>query len=162
MSLSTNLFRKVVGTFATGVTVITAQTKNGTPYGVTVNSFTSVSLDPLLVLICLDNQLSGLDTFVKGGHFAVNILAHDQKDISNHFASRGSDRSQGPYVVGETGIPVLSGSIAYLECSTIHCYPGGDHIVLIAKVKSAKLADPQKDPLLFFQGCYRRLASGKE
>ena len=100
MEVSADLFRNVAGCFATGVTVVTTQDREGALYGLTVNSFTSVSLDPPLVLICLDNGLTGLDIFLESGRFAVNILTNDQQDISNHFASRGTDRSQGTLCPG--------------------------------------------------------------
>ena len=155
MVVSPDLFRQVAGCFATGVTVVTTQDRQGVPYGLTVNSFTSVSLDPPLVLVCLDNGLTGLDIFLESDRFAVNILTRDQQDISNHFASRGTDRSQGPYAPGQTGIPVVTGSMAWFECETVHEYAGGDHVILVGEVKAAFLGDPGTDPLLFYRGRYR-------
>ena len=96
-------FREVMGRFATGVTIVTIEDEDGKPYGLTVNSFTSVSMHPPLVLVCLDNQLSGLANFKESGRFGVNILAEDQADLSDYFAQPGTDRSQGHYVKGETG-----------------------------------------------------------
>ncbi len=159
MEVAQDLFRKVAGSFATGVTVVTTQDREGVPYGLTVNSFTSVSLDPPLVLVCLDNRLTGLDIFLESGRFAVNILTNDQRDISNHFASRGTDRSQGPYAPGRTGVPVVTGSMAWFECETIHNYAGGDHVILVGEVRAAGLGDSEAEPLLFFQGRYRDIAS---
>ena len=159
MGISPDLFRKVAGCFATGVTVVTTQDREGVPYGLTVNSFTSVSLDPPLVLVCLDNGLTGLDIFLESRRFAVNILTKDQQDVSNHFASRGTDRSQGPYAPGETGVPVVTGSMAWFECETVHEYAGGDHVILLAEVKAARLGDPETAPLLFYRGRYRDISS---
>ncbi len=161
MTVSPADFRKVVGNFATGVTVVTTQTEDGSPYGLTVNSFTSVSLDPILILVCLDNRLSGLDAFSENGKFAVNILAEDQKDICEHFATRGTDRSAADYIKGETGVPVLEGTLARMECEVTAIHPGGDHKVLIGEVKSAEVAVGREDeaPLLFFRGRYHQLSS---
>lgn len=159
MGVSPDLFRKVAGCFATGVTVVTTQDREGVPYGLTVNSFTSVSLDPPLVLVCLDNGLTGLDIFLESRRFAVNILTNAQQDISNHFASRGTNRSEGPYAPGQTGIPVVSGSMAWFECETVHEYAGGDHVILVGEVKTARLGDPETSPLLFYRGRYRDISS---
>lgn len=159
MGVSPDLFRKVAGCFATGVTVVTTQDREGVPYGLTVNSFTSVSLDPPLVLVCLDNGLTGLDIFLESRRFAVNILTNAQQDISNHFASRGTNRSEGPYAPGQTGIPVVSGSMAWFECETVHEYAGGDHVILVGEVKTARLGDPESAPLLFYRGRYRDISS---
>ena len=161
MDVSPDLFRKVAGCFATGVTVVTTEDREGVPYGLTVNSFTSVSLDPPLVLICLDNGLTGLDIFLESGRFAVNILTQKQQDISNHFASRGTDRSQGPYAPGETGVPVVTGSMAWFECETVHKYAGGDHVILVGEVQAARLGDSDAEPLLFYRGRYRNIASAE-
>ena len=161
MEVSLDLFRKVAGCFATGVTVVTTQDREGVPYGLTVNSFTSVSLDPPLVLVCQDNGLTGLDIFLESGRFAVNILTNDQEDISNHFASRGPDRSQGPYVPGRTDVPVVTGSMAWFECETVHPYAGGDHVILVGEVKAARRGDSEAQPLLLYQGRYREIASAE-
>lgn len=161
MTASPADFRKIVGNFATGVTVVTTQTQDGSPYGLTVNSFTSVSLDPILVLICLDNRLSGLDAFSESGKFAVNILSEDQKDVCEHFATRGTDRSAADYRTGETGVPVLQGTLACLECEVTAVHPAGDHKVLIGEVKSSGVSPGREDeaPLLFFRGGYRQMNS---
>ena len=161
MTVSPTDFRKVVGNFATGVTVVTTQTHDRSPYGLTVNSFTSVSLDPILVLVCLDNRLSGLDAFSQGGKFAVNILSEDQKDICKHFATRGTDRSAAAYITGKTGVPVLESTLARMECEVTAIYPAGDHKVLLGEVKSAEVAAGREDkaPLLFFRGQYHQLSS---
>ena len=161
MTVSPADFRNVVGNFATGVTVVTTQTQDGSPYGLTVNSFTSVSLDPILILVCLDNRLSGLDAFSENGKFAVNILSEDQNNICEHFATRGTDRSDADYATGETGVPVLNGTIARLECKVTAIHPGGDHKVLLGEVRSAEVAAGREDdaPLLFFRGRYHQLSA---
>ena len=159
MELSPQLFRQALGKFATGITVVTTRDRAGNPYGVTVNSFTSVSLEPLLVLVCLDRQLSGLELFLKSRHFAVNVLKEEQAALAEHFAARGSDRSLGIDGSGATGIPILEGSLATLECRLRDTCPGGDHLIILGEVEALQI-DTEEDqfPLLFFSGGYRKLA----
>jgi len=157
MSVTPEASRKVMGHFATSVTIITTANKEGTPYGLTVSSFTSVSMDPLLVVVCLDNQLSGLTSFKESGKFGVNILAEDQKDLADHFARPGTDRSEGPYVTGKTGVPLLKGVLARMECEIFTLYPGGDHTLILGEVQWAEVLQPEKDPLLSHRGRYVRI-----
>ncbi len=157
MSVTPEEFRKVMGHFATGVTIVTTADNEGTPYGLTVNSFTSVSMDPLLVVICLDNQLSGLTAFKESEKFGVNILAEDQQDLADHFALAGTDRSEGPYETGKTGVPLLEGVLARMECEIFTMYPGGDHILVLGKVQCSEILQPEKKPLLFHRGGYLRI-----
>ena len=157
MTVSPEEFRKVMGQFATSVTIVTTANKEGTPYGLTVTSFTSVSMDPLLVVVCLNNQLSGLSAFKESGKFGVNILAEDQSDLSDHFALSGTDRSQGPYVTGKTGVPLLKGVLATMECEISILYPGGDHILALGEVKRTEILQPDKKPLLFYRCMYTSL-----
>ncbi|MEE8348731.1 MAG: flavin reductase family protein [Acidobacteriota bacterium] len=157
MSVNRDEYRKTVGHFATGVTIVTTQNAEGQPYGLTVNAFTSVSLDPFLVLVCLSNHLSGLEAFQESNRFAVNLLAADQENLSNHFATPGSDRSQGPYTNGKTGIPVLEGVLARLECDVSDRFPGGDHTIMMGQVQSAEIVNGEKEPLLYYGGKYREL-----
>ena len=159
MTVSRERFRQVMGAFATGVTIVTTQDQEGRPYGLTVNAFTSVSLSPPLVLVCLDNELSGLDAFQESNHFGVNILAENQEDLSNHFARKGTDRADSCYIQGPTGVPLLEGVLATLECKVVSTYPAGDHTIFLGEVKSADLAEGQegKGPLLYALGRYHRL-----
>ena len=150
-------FREVMGRFATGVTIVTIEDEDGKPYGLTVNSFTSVSMHPPLVLVCLDNQLSGLANFKESGRFGVNILAEDQADLSDYFAQPGTDRSQGHYVKGETGATLLEGVLARMECRIVSLYPGGDHTIVLGEVEGAEVLQPDKGPLLYHGGRYRKL-----
>lgn len=159
MAVNSDDFRKVMGNFATGVTIVTIQDQKGNPYGLTVNAFTSVSLNPVLVLVCLSDQLSGRELFQKESQFAVNILAQDQQDLSDHFAKSGTDRSKGPFSTGKTGVPVLEGVLAQLECELVSEFPGGDHTIILGEVKFAKVitANQKKRPLLFLRGTYKEL-----
>lgn len=164
MTVTPPLFREVMGTFATGVTVVTTSGESGTPYGVTVNSFTSVSLRPPLILVCLDNRLSGLGHFRAGARFAVNILGEDQREISDRFATRGSDRSQGIDKSSPGATPFIPNALARLECRLSECHAGGDHTILLAEVEAVHLAPDAhlRGPLLYHRGRYRTLATKPE
>ena len=109
--VNSDQFRQVMGNFATGITVVTTKDRSGKPYGLTVNSFTSVSLDPILVLVCLDNRLSGLQAFKDSKHFGVSILSEHQEDMSRIFAKKDSERPAAIYFDGQLGIPLLNNSL---------------------------------------------------
>ena len=111
----------------------------------------------MLVLVCLDNSLSGLEVFKKSNRFAVNVLSEDQQDLSNHFAQSGTDRSQAVYIPGKTGIPLLEGVLATLECRIVEWYWGGDHAIMLGEVQQVGTAQSDKKPLLFLQGRYARI-----
>lgn len=151
-------FKRVVGQFPTGVTVVTAGGDREEAYGLTVSSFTSVSLNPPLILICLDNRLSGLDRFARAGRFVVNILAEDQRDISDYFATPGSDRSRacGFYESASVGAPHLKNCLAGIECSLEAIYPGGDHSILVGRADAVSFGDRHgvRGPLVYFRGRY--------
>jgi flavin reductase (DIM6/NTAB) family NADH-FMN oxidoreductase RutF len=151
-------FRQVMGNFATGITVVTTRDSSGNPYGLTVNSFTSVSLDPLLVLVCFANQLSGLETFRSAKHFGVSMLSEHQEDLSRMFAKKDSDRPASLYFEGSLGMPLLKNSLAVMECEITAVYPGGDHQIFLGEVQTAHLLQADH-PLLYFRGKYQRLRS---
>jgi len=144
-------FRDVLGQFATGVTVITSCAEAGRPFGITVNSFSSVSLDPPLILWCLERSTFLVDDFLKCRHFVVNILAASQKNIALRFASTDDDKFDG--VSTESGlhnIPLISGAVAHLECALEQTHPGGDHVILVGRVERFAKADG--NPLIFHRG----------
>lgn len=151
--------RKVMGQFATGVTVITTQS-GGQFFGFTANSYTSVSLEPPLILFCLHKDSQGCSIFLENQVFAVNILAHDQMLVSNGFATRElsiEDRFQlVAHQPGKTGSPILEGAMGYLDCRLSSSLESGDHIIFIGEVLDMGL-DPNKRPLVYFQGAYREL-----
>lgn len=154
-------FRNIVGSFATGVTVITIPTPTGV-WGMTANSFTSLSLDPTLVLVCVDKSTRTLQFMQEAGVWAVNILGADQESMSRAFAGKDSDEERTmadmTYHRGVTGSPLLDGTIAYIECRTWATYEGGDHLILVGEVQDAAIAGPEGQPLLFFRGRYGQLA----
>ncbi|KWT97948.1 MULTISPECIES: flavin reductase [unclassified Variovorax] len=146
-------FREVLGTFVTGVTVVTTTDPVGRHYGVTANSFNSVSLDPPLVLWSQSITTSSYPGFRDSGSFAVNILADDQVHISNHFAKSADDKFQHlHYTLGIGNVPLLDGAAATLECTKVAAYPGGDHVVYIGRVE--RIARHDRRPLVFGGGKY--------
>ena len=145
-----------MGNFATGITVVTTRDAAGKPYGLTVNSFTSVSLDPVLVMVCLDNKLSGLQSFKNSKHFGVSMLSEHQEDLSRMFAKKDSERAPGIYFEGKLGMPLLRNSLAVMECEVVNVYAGGDHQIFLGEVQAAEVFEPA-GALLYFRGKYRKL-----
>jgi flavin reductase (DIM6/NTAB) family NADH-FMN oxidoreductase RutF len=145
--------------FATGVTVVTTSGSNGTFQGLTVNSFTSVSLAPLLVLVCLDNRITSMQAFRDSMKFGVSILSESQEDLSRLFAQKDSERPSSIYLEGPAGVPLLRNALATLECETVAMYPGGDHTIFLGRVISAEVLEAKAgaEPLLYFRSKYRRL-----
>lgn len=156
MSINQDDFRGALSRFASGVTVVTTQDAAKTPCGLTVSAFSSLSLDPPLVSVCINRSSSSLSAFSESGVFAVNILSEDQEQISRRFASRVPDRFEGvDYRIGDRGAPVLEGALANLECRIVQFYDGGDHTILIGRVESARITDGR--PLLYYRGGYAAL-----
>lgn len=138
----TRELRNAFGSFMTGVTVVTAVSEDGIPVGFTANSYTSVSLDPPLLLVCPAKSLSSFDVFNQCSHFVINILSEDQQDISNIFASPVEDRfEQIGWQGNEQGVPVITGSVASFSCRTHQRVDAGDHIILIGEVDDFSTAD---------------------
>lgn len=149
--------RDALGCFATGVTIVTARTAEGDPVGLTANSFTSVSLDPPLLLVCIANNAGTASALKETKHFAVNLLQIGQQPVSNRFAGKGEDRfADTKWEVGEYGAPILHGSLGVFECERHAVHEGGDHFILVGRVEKASF-EPRRDPLLYFRGKYRRL-----
>lgn len=149
--------RDALGCFATGVTVVTAVSDEGEPVGLTANSFTSVSLDPPLLLVCISKLAATASVLENARHFAVNVLHIGQQPASRRFSNRDEDRfASTPWTPGLNGVPVLTSSLATFECSRDAVHDGGDHIILVGRVERAQF-EPRRDPLLYFRGKYRRL-----
>lgn len=143
--------------FATGVTIVTTLAPDGSPRGFTANSFTSVSLDPPLVLVCIDRRAQSYAAFTEGSGFAVNILAQDQRDLSQRFASKTKDKFAGvAWSRGTHGLPILDGALAWLECRHWRRVTAGDHVVLIGEV--VDLGVNSGEPLTFFGSAYGAVA----
>ncbi|HXZ05590.1 MAG TPA: flavin reductase family protein [Ktedonobacteraceae bacterium] len=139
MTIETDFFRQVMGQFTTGVTVVTTHSKDGLA-GLTVNSFTSVSLEPPLVLICIDLYSTALPFIRASGSFAVNILTSEQENLSRCFATTSSERYEHfcytSYHVASTGSPILEGALAFIDSRIIAEYPGGDHVIFVGHVEA--------------------------
>ncbi len=149
-------FRKACGRFATGVTIATVMDANGTPHGLTVSSFTSVSLAPPLILICLGHAVTVIQHFRSATHFGINVLAENQRALSDHFARKGHDRFESTeWYRGATGVPLLPGVLGAMECAVHRIVPMGDHDILVGEMLHAQIRDDQ--PLLYFASAYRQL-----
>ncbi len=155
-SIEPKHFREVLGSFATGVVVVTTLGDGGRPVGLTVNSFNSVSLDPPLVLWSLALEAPSLAAFRAHDFFAINILAEDQEFLSKRFSTPAENKfSDVGFDPGATGVPLLRGTAAALECRTFARYPGGDHEIYVGEVKA--VFDRGHPPLVFHRGVFRRL-----
>ena len=155
-AVTSDEFRRACGRFATGITIATVLDAQGMPHGLTVNSFSSVSLDPPLISICLGHAVTVIDAFRESKHFGINMLSDSQRELSDRFARKGQDRFEGiEWYRGETGAPLLRGVLAALECATRHRVTAGDHDVFIAEMVSAQVADG--DPLVYYASRYRKL-----
>ena len=150
--------RSTLGSFATGITVITARADDGEPIGLTISSFNSVSLDPPLILWSLSVNSPRLEAFRSASHYAVNVLAADQQWLSDRFAGRRNDRfAELPQQAGLGGAPLLEGCCAWFECANEAQYPGGDHVIFVGRVERFAQGEAQS-PLIFHGGRYRQLA----
>jgi flavin reductase (DIM6/NTAB) family NADH-FMN oxidoreductase RutF len=146
-------FRHALSQFATGVTVITTRAADGTMLGLTATSFNSVSLQPPLVLWSLGASASSMDAFNTSTHYVVNVLAADQSELANRFASRIEDRFAGLELdFSATGQPVLRGAVAWFECSNRSRYPEGDHVIFVGEVTQCEIAS--RAPLVYHGGAY--------
>src|SRR6201986_3866940 len=151
-------FRNALGTFATGVTIITAVASDGKPYGLTCNSFASVSLNPPLVLWSLGLYSSSLGAFQSASHFAVNILGTTQQELANKFAKSSDDKFIGvAWTPGLGKAPLLADCVANFQCRAAHRYYGGDHVIFLGAVEA--YAYNRNEPLLFARGGYGRFAA---
>lgn len=151
------LFRQVMGRFASGVTVVTTASE-GRLAGLTVSSFTSLSLQPMLVLVCIDRTAATHEAIARGGQFAVNILAEGQEYLSRRFASTEATKfTPGTYELSPRGLPLLSGALAQIECTLHSSLPGGDHTIFAGEVVAAQCNEGR--PLLYYRSGYHTLGS---
>jgi flavin reductase (DIM6/NTAB) family NADH-FMN oxidoreductase RutF len=156
MPITNDEFRSALSRFASGVTVVTTKDEAGKLHGITVSAFSSVSLDPPLVLVCIERSAGSHQVFQQSGVFVVNILSSEQRDLSERFASQIPERFEGVVMtLNIDGIPVLSNCLANLECRVKLTADGGDHSVFIGEVESSTVREG--DPLIYFRGDYRNL-----
>jgi flavin reductase (DIM6/NTAB) family NADH-FMN oxidoreductase RutF len=157
MSIDKNDLRRVMGHFATGVTIVTTVSKSGEPFGLTANAFTSVSLEPPLLLVSVDKKAESYPHLEDSKVFTVNILADEQESLSRKFAVSGGDKFTGvAYHEGANGAAILDGVIAFIECKVYASYEGGDHTLYLGLVEEAQTREGK--PLLFYRGGYRAIS----
>lgn len=160
MTFDSLTFRRALGNFATGVTVVTARDASGANRGITVNSFSSVSLDPPLILFCLDREALSFDSLCAAERFAVNVLREEQHSLSVRFSMAAADKWEGvDYDLWPGGVPVLKGCLANLLCRRETLYEGGDHLIVIGRVERLHCA-AEGAPLVYFQSAYRTIGPG--
>jgi flavin reductase (DIM6/NTAB) family NADH-FMN oxidoreductase RutF len=156
MPIDKNELRRVMGHFATGVTIITTHSATGELHGLTANAVTSLSLVPPLMLICVDKKAESYPSFDESGVFTVNILASDQEALSRRFAVSGGNKFDGvSYRIGANGAPIIDGSLGFLECRITAHHDGGDHTIYVGEVQEAQTREGK--PLLFYRGGYREI-----
>jgi len=158
MTIDPMALRKTLGQFATGVVVVTSRCPDGLPVGLTINSFSSVSLDPPLVLFSLAKSSLNHDNFLKASSYAINILTQDQRDISNRFARARTDKWEGvPVQAGLYSAPLIQDALVHMQCTPYTQCDGGDHTVFLAKIEALDVREDEAQPLLFFRGRYHSL-----
>ena len=158
MPVSPSEFRAALRHFPAGVTVVTTRDAQGRPCGLTASAFTSVSLDPPLVLVCIDHEATAYPAFEACGWFAVNVLGKSQAPLAWRFTASVPDKFTGvAHREGRARLPILEDVVAALECRLVHRYPGGDHTIFVGRVEGATIAGGP--PLVYFQGGYHHLGT---
>lgn len=156
MTIDSATFRAVLGRFASGVTVVTARDEHGTDHGMTVSAFCSLSLEPPMVLMCVEQRTDMHPILERARHCAVNILEEGQESLSRRFAERMTDRFNGiGYTRRITGAALLDEALAHVECELVERYPGGDHTIFIARVLAASAGSDR--PLIYYRGGYAQM-----
>lgn len=156
MTISSEDFRQTLSRFASGVTVVTTKDAAGNLFGMTVSAFSSVSLDPPLILICIENTAGSIDALAASKMFVVNILSSEQAEISERFATPAADKfGETAHHLNIDGIPVIENCLANITCTVVESYDGGDHTIFIARVEDAGVNDG--DPLLYFRSDYHTI-----
>ena len=154
MPIDKNELRRIMGHFATGVTVITTISPEGTPYGLTANAFMSVSLEPPLLLISVDKKAESYPYFEQSKVFTINILRDEQESLSRRFAVSGGNKFEGvAFHRGANNVPILDDTLAHVECRLYASYEGGDHTLYLGEILEAETREGR--PLLFYRGGYR-------
>jgi flavin reductase (DIM6/NTAB) family NADH-FMN oxidoreductase RutF len=154
--ISPDDFRQVLAHFASGVTIVTTCDAEQRPTGLTASAFCSVSLDPPLILICVDHKSQSYPHLRESGRFAINILHQGHEQLSRRFASSRLDKFDGvPFTLGTLGVPLIDAALAYLECRTVSAHVEGDHTIFVGRVEAVGVGEG--DPLLYYRGKYHRI-----
>lgn len=156
MPVSREEFRRALSRFASGVTIITTRDASGRLHGITVSAFCSVSLEPPLIVVCIEKNTGSHYAFLESSAFVVNILDANQQFLSDRFASRIPNKFEGvAYQSGIGDLPVLDGALANLECVLVNHFEAGDHTIFVGQIEKARVSEGE--PLVYFHGGYRKL-----
>lgn len=156
MPINKDEFRAALGRFTSGVTVITIKDRSGRLHGITVSAFSSVSLDPPLILVCIEKKAGSHQAFAESEFFNINILEESQQHLSDHFASHLPNKFEDvEYFENENGLPLLKDALVHLGCRLVYAYPAGDHTIFVGEIQSSSVRDGK--PLVYFHGNYRKL-----
>jgi flavin reductase ActVB len=159
MMISPDEFRQALGHFATGVTIVTTSDSDGRPTGLTASAFTSVSLDPPLILVCVDHKSQSYPALRERGRFAVNILHSGQQAASRRFASTRLDKfDEVPFRMSAMNLPLIDDALTQLECVTVRTHVEGDHTIFVGRVEHVHVGSGE--PLVYYRGQYDRLSGG--
>ncbi len=160
-ALTPEIFRKACGYWASGVSIVTTCDIDQTPYGLTMNAVTSLSLTPALFVICVDNKSDTLEPMQRSGVFCINVLSAGQQVLSNSFAKKNPNKFDGVgFERGTTGAPMLDGRLMAIDCQVSAVHPGGDHHIFVGEVRAISLpASAELAPLLYYQGRYAELTA---
>ena len=157
-AVSSDEFRRACGRFATGVTIASVMDENGTAHGLTVSSFTSVSLEPPLILICLGHEVTNIEAFRRASHYGISVLREQDRQLSTHFATKGHDRFNSVgWHRGTTGVPLIDCALAAFECEVHQRFTSGDHDILVGRVVETRVKEGP--PLIYFASRYCKLTS---
>lgn len=157
-NLKDESFKAAMSLFPSGVVIATTISKDGKKCGFTASAFSSLSLDPPLILVCLAESADCYNSFITNDKFAVNVVGHEQHDLAFKFATKGAEKFDGnEFITGDSGLPIITDCIFSLECTTRHTYPGGDHKILVGEVEHAKINNGT--PSVWYQGSFRDLSS---
>jgi flavin reductase ActVB len=158
MAISNDEFRAALSRFPSGVTVVTTKDANGRFHGITVSAFASVSLEPPMILVCIEKKTGSHEAFQESEFFVVNILAEGQESLSNRFAAQMTEKFDGvDYRLGIGEIPVLEDAFVTLECRLVYAHEGGDHTIFVGLIEKSDVKD--ENPLVYWHGNYRKLES---
>ena len=156
MPINKDEFRAALGRFASGVTVVTTKDADGKFYGLTVSAFCSVSLEPPLILVCVEKTTGSHRALQESNFFTVNVLRESQQHYSDQFASYLPDKFDGiEFEINENGIPILQNTLAVLECRIVNTHDGGDHTIFVGQIEKSRISDGK--PLIYFHGNYRKM-----
>lgn len=156
--VSSDEFKQAMGCFPSGVTIVTTVSSDNQRYGFTASAFSSLSLSPPLILVCLANSADCFQPFNNEEQFAVNIIGSNHEKLAFKFATKGCDKFEGnEFVPGADGLPILADAPVSLECRTKYTYPGGDHIILVGEVKHVRINDGK--PTIWHQGKFHHITT---